>query len=164
MWRYLMLIMLIVVMACDESPVDVQEFPIEEMTIARFSFQFDEMTYDDSNAPDSYSYTFRQDLDEIDRDVFDGGLVLAHISFRNGGAWTALPHTMSVDADNDGSVDYTYSINYAYSLERLDIFMDFSLEGVGFADSDKFYIKVVIIPPGSDFGVTLDNSSEVKFL
>ncbi len=152
MWRYFILILLFVVMACDESPVDVQDFPIEEMTIARFSFRFDEMNYDDSNAPDSYNYTFRQDLNEIDRDVFNGGLVLAHISFSDGGAWIALPHTMGVDEDDDGNVDYTYAISYAYSVRRLDIFMDFSLAGVGFADSDKFYIKVVIIPPGSNYG------------
>ena len=151
MWRYLMLILFFVVVACEESPVDVQEFPIEEMTIARFSFRFDEMSYDDSNAPDSYSYTFRQNLDEIDHDVFDGGLVLAHISFSDGGSWFALPYTQGVDQADEGNVDYTYSISYAYSVRRLDIFMDFSLEGVGFADSDKFYIKVVIIPPGYEY-------------
>lgn len=149
MIRYLVSILLLFyLVGCEDSTVQVEEFPIEEMNIIKYSFRFDEMTQDANNLA---SFYYSVQISQIDRDVFDGGLVTAHIRFDENDPWISLPYSFGIDDDNDSDVDYTYSIYYSYGIETLTIYIDFSAPGISFGATDKFYIKAVVIPPGSDW-------------
>ena len=163
--------------ACDSTDFDDDDDDVREAGVRAIELAFDlddaavnTGDYDEGIANLGY------DMPEISSNVVREGAVLVYIN-DEADTWRALPFTQGItfpDAANT-EIEYTYSLNYAYDVGLLDVFVTASTDAPAIWDeirgtalfSQERTVKVVIISEfatarAQSAGVNLRSYSEVE--
>jgi len=93
----------------------------------------------------AYNYPMRA----ITGAVVDSGIVLAYLGTQAQDVWTALPYDLDLDVDSDFIVDYSVSINYAYTAGNFNVTFTASADTLFTSGLPLGPYKVVVVPPAS---------------
>ena len=163
------------------SACDSTEFDDDDNDVRQPGIQVIELAYDlfDAEVAEVGRYNTGEanvgyELSEITPSVVRDGAVLVYIEDVVG-TWRALPFTQGVAFENSPEIEFTYSMNYAYDVGVLDVFVTSQTADPAtwdlIRDTDLFFeertLKAVIF---SEFatarahsaGVDLRSYSEVK--